>query len=83
MDKRVYAVDRIIDDIVVLEEINDGEILEVNINDIDYNIEEGNILEYYDNTFHLSDEEEKRRRDDLRSRIEALKKLKKKDDSNE
>ncbi|MBQ3511493.1 MAG: DUF3006 domain-containing protein [Bacilli bacterium] len=72
-----YAVDRIEDDIVVLENITSGDIINENIKKLPNNIKEGTILIKKDNGYSLDLNTEKERRDDFRSRLERLKNLKK------
>lgn len=72
-----YAVDRIEDDIVVLENITSGDIINENIKKLPKNIKEGTILIKKDNEYSLDLNTEKERRDDFRSRLERLKNLKK------
>lgn len=58
-----WAVDRIIDNIVVIENIDTLEKEEVDISILPFSIYEGAILTYQDNTYKLDEtEEEKRRR---------------------
>ena len=71
MDK--YSVDRIEDNIVVLENISTGEIIEINIDSIDFDVVEGNILVCNDGVFSLDKKEEDIRRSSLRERLERLK----------
>ena len=68
-----YAVDRIIDDIVVLENIETKEKKEVNIANVPKTIKEKNILIYINGKYIIDKEEEKIRT--LRI-IEKLNKLK-------
>ena len=71
MDK--YSVDRIEDNVVVLENISTGEIIEINIDSIDFDVVEGNILVCNDGVFSLDKKEEDIRRSSLRDRLERLK----------
>lgn len=72
-----YAVDRIENDIVVLENITSGDIINENIKKLPKDIKEGTILIKKDNEYSLDLNTEKERRDDFRSRLERLKNLKK------
>lgn len=74
-----YAVDRIIEDIVVIEDIQSGKIIEVNKKNFPKDIHEGSIIVNKDNEFILDITEEENRRESLRERLERLKKLKNKD----
>lgn len=58
-----YAVDRIIDNIAIIENINTLEKKEIDITILPFSIYEGAILTYQDNIYKLDEpEEEKRRR---------------------
>ena len=68
-----YAVDRIEEDIVVLENIKTGEILEVSISNLPKGIHEGSILVKDNDKFLIDLDTEKERRESLRERLERLK----------
>lgn len=68
-----YAVDRIEEDIVVLENIKTGEILEVSISNLPKGIHEGSILVKENDEFLIDLGTEKERRESLRERLERLK----------
>ena len=72
-----YAVDRIEGNIVVLENISSGEIVNEDIKKLPKNIKEGNILTRENDKYTLDLDTEKKRREDFRSRLERLKNLKK------
>lgn len=72
-----YAVDRIEENIVVLENISSGEIVNEDIKKLPKNIKEGNILTRENDKYTLDLDTEKDRREDFRSRLERLKNLKK------
>lgn len=72
-----YAIDRIIEDIVVLENISTGEIIEKNIKELPKGIHEGSIILSKDNEFIIDENEELLRKKSLRERLERLKNLKK------
>ena len=58
-----YAVDRIINNIAIIENIDTLETKEINITTLPFSIYEGAILTYLDNIYKLDEtEEEKRRR---------------------
>lgn len=58
-----YAVDKIIENIAILENINTQEIKEIDITTLPFSVYEGAILIYQDNTYKLDlTEEEKRKR---------------------
>jgi hypothetical protein len=75
-DNMKYAVDEIIADIAVLENIDTKEKIEVNISLLPIEISDGSILIYEDNTYKLDREEEENRRDLIREKMERLKRLK-------
>ena len=68
-----YAVDRIEENIVVLENISSGEIVNEDIKKLPKNIKEGNILIKENDKYTLDLDTEKDRREDFRSRLERLK----------
>lgn len=67
-----YSVDRIEGDIVILDNIETDEILEVNISVFEFPVREGIIVAYVDGKYILDQNEEVRRRNDLRIRMERL-----------
>lgn len=75
-----FSVDKIVDEIVVLENINTLEKREVLITDLPEGIAEGNILTLFDGkyVFNTSIEEERRKR--IKNKLDRLKCLKHKDD---
>lgn len=68
-----YAIDKIEDDVVVLEEIETGQIKEEMRKNLPTDIHEGSILLYSDSFYKVLEETEKKRRADFRSRLERLK----------
>lgn len=74
-----YAVDRIVEDIVVLENIETGELIEIKKHELLIDVHEGSILIKDDNGFSLDENIEKERRESLRERLERLKSIKNKD----
>ena len=74
-----YAVDRIIEDIVVLENIETGELVEIKKHELPNEVHEGSILVKKDDVYILDENTEKERRESLRERLERLKKIKNKD----
>ena len=72
-----YSVDRIEDNIVVLENVSNGEIIEKNKIELPDDIHEGSILNFVDDKFVVDVEAEVDRRESLRERLERLKNLKK------
>ena len=71
MDK--YSVDRIEEDIIVLENIDNKEIVEVNKTELDFEVVDGNILRLVDGKFVLDKEIEVKRKESLRERLNRLK----------
>lgn len=71
MDK--YSVDRIEEDIIVLENIDNKEIIEINKSEIDFEVVDGNILRLVDGKFVLDKEIEVKRKESLRDRLNRLK----------
>lgn len=68
-----YAVDEIIDNIVILENIETNEKIEVIKESIPFAIEEGNIINIQNNQYQLDKQEENKRRRELRDRLNQLK----------
>ena len=64
MDK--YSVDRIEEDIIVLENIENKEIIEINKCELDFEVVDGNILKLVDGKFELDQEVEVSRKESLR-----------------
>ena len=71
MDK--YSVDRIEEDIIVLENIDNKEIIEINKSELDFEVIDGNILRLVDGKFELDQEVEVSRKESLRERLNRLK----------
>lgn len=71
MDK--YSVDRIEEDIIVLENIDNKEIIEINKSELDFEVVDGNILRLIDGKFVLDREIEIKRKESLRDRLNRLK----------
>ena len=69
-----YVVDRIEEDIVVLENLETREITNIKITELDFKVREGNILSYEDNKYSLDLNTEKLRKEKLRNRFNKLKK---------
>ncbi len=70
-----FAVDEIIDNIAILENIETKEKKEVDLSILPKNIKEGNIV-LEGEKYKLASDEEKTRRDAIREKLERLKKLK-------
>ena len=71
MDK--YSVDRIEEDIIVLENIENKEIIEINKSELDFEVVDGNILKLVDGKFELDQKVEVSRKESLRDRLNRLK----------
>lgn len=71
MDK--YSVDRIEEDIIVLENIENKEIIEINKCELDFEVVDVNILKLVDGKFELDQEVEVSRKESLRDRLNRLK----------
>ena len=69
-----YVVDRIEEDIAVLENLETKEMKNINITELDFNVREGNILSFEDNKYILDLNTEKLRKEKLRNRFNKLKK---------
>ena len=70
----MYTVDRIEDDIVILENRNNNTMIEVDIQEFDFDINEGDILNYIDNKYIKNIEKTENKKKDIRSRFDRLKK---------
>ena len=71
MDK--YSVDRIEENIIVLENIENKEIIEINKCELDFEVVDGNILKLVDGKFELDQKAEVSRKESLRERLNRLK----------
>lgn len=71
-----YAVDRIENNIVILENINNKEIREVNIKKIGFIINEGDILVFKNNRYYKDDKEKKNRISLLQEKLNRVKNIK-------
>lgn len=76
MDKIKYSVDQIIDDIVTLEEVETGVKKEERLINLPSGIYDGSVVLFDGEKYATDTLEEEKRRLDLRSRVERLKKLK-------
>ena len=74
-----YAVDSIVDDIAVLEELETKEKKEVALSLLPEEIQEGNILVYENYEYYLDKQYEATRRETLEEKLERLKALKEED----
>ena len=69
-----YSVDRVENDIAVLEDITTKEKIELNINYLPKKIKEGTILEKKEDSFIIDEEEENVRRKRIMEKFNKLKK---------
>lgn len=72
-----YSVDRIEENVCVLENLESEEIIEIELKKLPKGVHEGSIVIINDGLFNLDLEEEQKRRTDLRERLERLKKIEK------
>lgn len=70
-----YAVDRIENNIVVLENIDTCEIIEIDKNNLPENIHEGSIIVNDNNKYIIDEITEEEKRQSLRNRLDKLKNL--------
>ncbi len=71
-----YAIDRIEEDIAILENLETKEKLEVALNLLPENAHEQAIVTYENEVFTLDEQTELSRKEALRAKLERLKKLK-------
>ena len=71
-----YAIDRIEEDIAILENLETKEKKEVDINLLPENVHEQAIVTYENEVFTLDDQTELSRKETIRAKLERLKKLK-------
>lgn len=69
-----YAIDRIEENIAILENITTKEIIEVELSLLPPNIQESNILIYENNEYKLDTETESKRKEDILNRFNKLRK---------
>ena len=69
-----WAIDRIEENIVVLENIESGEIIEVNIIDFPFEVKEGMILAQTDSGYIVDKTEEGNRLSSIQDKFNRLKK---------
>lgn len=70
-----YAIDQIVEDIVILENITTGEKQEVNKTLLPSEIKEGSIITIKNNQYILNTTEEESRKNRLKAKLERLKRL--------
>lgn len=69
-----YCIDKIEDNIVLLENINTGEKLEINISELSFNVKEGMIIQKTDQGYEQDEQTEKDRRASILAKFNKLKK---------
>ena len=69
-----WAIDRIEENIVILENIESGDIVEVNIIDFPFEVKEGMILAQTDEGYTIDNEEENKRLQSIQDKFNRLKK---------
>lgn len=72
-----FVVDRIEEEIVILESLETKDIIEAEKDALPKEVHEGSVLVYENEEFKMDEETENKRREDLMRRLERLKKLKK------
>ena len=72
-DKKMkYALDRIEEDIAILENIKTGEKRKISIFNLPQNIHEGTILKKENNTYLIDTKEEEKRRKKIQEKFKKL-----------
>ena len=71
-----YAVDRIINNLAIIESLEDKIKKEVPLTDLPEDLKEGNILTYENNVYKKDEELEQKRRILIKNKFEMLKKRK-------
>lgn len=74
MDKMKYVVDRIENNIIILENLNDKSILEIPKDKIDFLVKDGDVLYYKNNKFILDLETKKKRIELIKEKFNKVKK---------
>lgn len=67
-----YALDRIEENIAILENIQTGEKIKVSIFNLPQNIHEGTILKKENNTYIIDNQEEEKRRKEIEEKFKKL-----------
>ena len=74
-----YAVDQIVDEIAVIEDIETGDKKEISLELLPEEVQEGNVLLYQDNEYYINKEYEAVRRQSLEEKMEELKRFREED----
>ncbi len=67
-----YCVDRIEDNLVVLENLENESIIEIDKEKLQDDIHEGSIVVYKDNEYYIDNEEEQKRKESIKNRFSNL-----------
>lgn len=70
----MFSVDRIENDVVILQDIKSGEIRQVNVNEFDFKIKEKDVFIYDGVKYILNNDAKKERLRLLREKMDSLKK---------
>lgn len=70
----MFSVDRIENDVVILQDIKSGEIRQVSVNEFDFKIKEKDVLMYEDSKYIINNDAKKERIRLLREKMNRLKK---------
>ena len=70
-----YAVDKIVDDIVTLENIETGDVINVNISQFETDIKETDIVKFENEKYVKDDDLKKSREESIREKMERLRNL--------
>ena len=71
-DKMIYIIDRIENNIAVLENKDTKEIINIPLNKLPSNLKEGNVLKYENNTYTKDTEEENNRKKTILEKFNKL-----------
>lgn len=74
MDKMKYVVDRIENNIIILENLKDKSILEIPKDKINFLVKDGDVLYYDNNKFRLDLETKKKRIELIKEKFNKVKK---------
>lgn len=74
MDKMKYVVDRIENNIIILENLKDKSILEIPKDKINFLVKDGDVLYYDNNNFKLDLETKKKRIELIKEKFNKVKK---------
>ena len=71
-----YVVDRVEDDKVVLQELKTGEMINIDIKELNFKVKDGDVLNYLDDKYELNIEEYEKRKESIALKFNQLKKKK-------